>query len=325
MHNPYAHNAGPGPTTPEGQRAQDYELAIGKNAGYYLPKFERFDEGGSRLGWHWPAFFVTTPWFLYRKMWGWGMGNLAWFWGMLTLVLPFLLAIALAAREKGGGDGLLIGVCVVVGLLMALPWFLLPMFANALYWKHANKVIRNMPTTIAQNPDKRAARIERNGGTGAGGMIAVLAGGAFFGVFVVGIIAAISIPAYQDYTLRAQVQQGLNLAAGAKAVVTEYYSQNREWPADSATAGFSVASGEYVQSVEIEGGSVVIVFGGKAHQNLDGKTVILLPVLTADDELHWICAGGPEPADISERAPGPSGSDVPNKYLPSQCRPAAGT
>src|SRR5882672_469584 len=101
MDNPYATAGGPAPATPEEQKRADYELAIGPNSEFYLPKFEEFDKGAAKLGWHWPAFFVTTPWFVYRKMWGWGMGNLAYFWGMLTFVGPIAIGIAAGSAAKG--------------------------------------------------------------------------------------------------------------------------------------------------------------------------------------------------------------------------------
>ena len=60
MENPYARTAAPAAATPEQQKLTDYELAIGRNVGYYLPKFESYDAGGSTVSWHWPAFFVTS-------------------------------------------------------------------------------------------------------------------------------------------------------------------------------------------------------------------------------------------------------------------------
>src|SRR3569832_1964389 len=81
MENPYAHSAAPAAATPEQQKLADYELAIGRNTDYYLPKFERYDDGGSTLGWNWPAIFVTSGWYLYRKMW---------LWGLLNFFFPFI-------------------------------------------------------------------------------------------------------------------------------------------------------------------------------------------------------------------------------------------
>ncbi len=219
-----------GPATPEQQKLSDYEMAIGPNAEHYIPKFEEYDKGASQLGWNWPAFFVTTPWFCYRKMWGWGMGNIAYFWGMLTFVAPIAIGIAAGAAGTENAAGAMVTVGIVLGVLIAAPWFILPMYANALYWRHINKVIRNVPASFAQQPDKRSARIQRNGGTGAGAMIGVLVGGAFIFISILGILAAIAIPAYQDFTIRAQVMEGLNLRVGPKAAIAEYYAQHEEWP-----------------------------------------------------------------------------------------------
>ncbi len=58
-------------------------------------------------------------------------------------------------------------------------------------------------------------------------------------VAIIGILAAIAIPAYQDYTIRAQVSEGLTLAAGAKTAVSEYFLERGAWPTDNATAGLA--------------------------------------------------------------------------------------
>src|SRR5210317_1747821 len=71
-------------------------------------------------------------------------------------------------------------------------------------------------------------------------------------VAIIGILAAIAIPAYQDYTIRAQVSEGLNLSSGAKAAVTEYYMDRGSYPTDNVLAGLSTAAsidGKYVVSV----------------------------------------------------------------------------
>ncbi|EMR8119745.1 pilin, partial [Neisseria gonorrhoeae] len=78
-------------------------------------------------------------------------------------------------------------------------------------------------------------------------------------IAIVGILAAVALPAYQDYTARAQVSEAILLAEGQKSAVTEYYLNNGEWPKDNASAGVASASeikGKYVKSVTVAKGVV---------------------------------------------------------------------
>ncbi|ENW4842269.1 pilin, partial [Neisseria gonorrhoeae] len=78
-------------------------------------------------------------------------------------------------------------------------------------------------------------------------------------IAIVGILAAVALPAYQDYTARAQVSEAILLAEGQKSAVTEYYLNNGKWPADNGAAGVASAStikGKYVQKVEVAKGVV---------------------------------------------------------------------
>jgi len=80
-------------------------------------------------------------------------------------------------------------------------------------------------------------------------------------VAIIGILAAIAIPAYQDYTIRAQVSEGLNLSGGAKAAVTEFFQDRGILPADNATAGLAAAAaiqGKYVGSVTVAAGVITV-------------------------------------------------------------------
>jgi len=297
---------------PENQRIADYETAIGPNVGYYLPRFEKFEAGGSQVGWHWPAFFITTPWFLYRKMW---------LVGILNVVYPFALLIFGSIASA-----LLMGLihttpvlfAVIFLVLLAAPWFLLPMYANSLYYRHIRSVIDDMPRVYAQNPEKKLARLERDGGTGVGAMVAVIAALGFFYIFIIGVLAAIAIPAYQDYTIRAQVSEGLNLAAPVKAEIAEYWDANRRWPEQADLAGAGPI-GKYVASVGVASGSVVITYGNEANAALDGKRLVLLPGIDTRGDIHWICGDGSRPYGVAA-ADGPSGTDLANKHLPSSCR-----
>jgi type IV pilus assembly protein PilA len=135
------------------------------------------------------------------------------------------------------------------------------------------------------------------------------------------MMAAIAIPAYQDYTIRAQVVEGLKLAAGPKAAVAEYYASSGNWPLDAAAAGLRPIQGKYVESVTVANGSVVITYSGLANRNLAGQRLILSPGLTGTQDVVWTCGERAAPPEVVTSGPGPKGSDIANKYMPSYCRP----
>jgi type IV pilus assembly protein PilA len=143
-------------------------------------------------------------------------------------------------------------------------------------------------------------------------------------VAIIGILAAIAIPAYQDYTIRAQVTEGLNLASAVKAGVAEAYANNGSWPADIGIAGGDTAnlpSGKYVDNITVEGGNIVITYGKQANTaNLDTKVLVLKPGLSVNNDVIWVCGNADAPAAIT-MAPDPvTASNLENKYLPSNCR-----
>ena len=80
-------------------------------------------------------------------------------------------------------------------------------------------------------------------------------------VAIIGILAAIAIPAYQDYTIRAQVSEGLSLADGLKTPVVEYFTNTGNWPANSAAGTGIAAAGSYTGNY-VSGVTVAAVTGG---------------------------------------------------------------
>ena len=87
-------------------------------------------------------------------------------------------------------------------------------------------------------------------------------------VAIIGILAAIAIPAYQNYTIRAQITEGLNLADGWKTAIAEYYANAGTWPSMANLTGASSAnSSKYVSSIGVTGGGILITYGeiGRAH------------------------------------------------------------
>jgi type IV pilus assembly protein PilA len=155
-------------------------------------------------------------------------------------------------------------------------------------------------------------------------------------VAIIGILAAIAIPAYQDYTIRSQVTEGLNLASDLKAAVAENYAQTGDWPADLQAIGLGSAAvgtdkaGKYVQEVNIDLGTIVITYGLQSNSAIDGQTLSLKPYRNPNGDVVWVCGLASVPTgavdtDSGGTASGAVATNVLDKYLPSSCRTGFGT
>lgn len=122
---------------------------------------------------------------------------------------------------------------------------------------------------------------------------------------IIAILAAIAIPAYQDYIARSQVAEGFSLATGAKDAIAIYYSDHGVFPSSNQQAGMSAPasiSGKYVSSVTVGNGGVIeVLFSATANAKISGRT---LTVQLSDNNgsLAWACQG------------------LPDRYLPNSCR-----
>jgi type IV pilus assembly protein PilA len=182
------------------------------------------------------------------------------------------------------------------------------MFANALYhWQ-----IRKRIDEMAAHAPSHEALVQRLIGQSTGSAPLIVALACFMGFFFIGILAAIAIPAYQDYTIRSQVSEGFNLAAPVKAAVAEAYAASGNWPEYLDTAAYT---GNYVAEVEVSDGVVLIHYGKAAHTSINGHTLSLHPSAGRDGDIEWLCgyAVGDDETD----------TDIPPKYLPSLCRGTA--
>ncbi|HZX52250.1 MAG TPA: pilin [Pseudomonas sp.] len=133
-------------------------------------------------------------------------------------------------------------------------------------------------------------------------------------VAIIGILAAIAIPAYQDYTIRSQVTEGMSLASGVRTAVSESYQSNGTFPASNALAGVATATdikGNYVSQVVVTNsgtstGIITATFSNtspfKANPAINGSTLTLTGT-GAGGSITWVCAG-----------------TVDAKYRPSSCR-----
>jgi type IV pilus assembly protein PilA len=131
-------------------------------------------------------------------------------------------------------------------------------------------------------------------------------------VAIIAILAAIAIPAYQDYLIRAQVTEGVTLAEGAKASVWDFFSTTGHFPPNNASAGLPSStsiSGKYVSEVSITNGLITATMNGpKANNKIAGDVVVLSPI-NGNGSINWSCSPTSPPATM-----------VSAKYLPSVCR-----
>jgi len=125
-------------------------------------------------------------------------------------------------------------------------------------------------------------------------------------VAIIGILAAIALPAYQDYIARSQMSEAMVLADGQKATVQEYYASEGTWPSDNAEAGMASAAditGDYVSTVANADGVITSTLKDSGvSSGIQGATLDLSPV-THDGAVEWVCH-----------------SDAEDKYVPKVCR-----
>jgi type IV pilus assembly protein PilA len=149
-------------------------------------------------------------------------------------------------------------------------------------------------------------------------------------VAIIGILAAIAIPAYQDYTIRAQVTEGLNLASSAKTAVAETYAATGAWPGDNTAAGLGAATeitGKYVESVTVTDGQIEILYGLQANPAINGQTLIMTPYSSVNLDVAWQCGSwdmtGTSGLTIASGATAQGngeGGTTEQKYRPANCR-----
>ena len=128
-------------------------------------------------------------------------------------------------------------------------------------------------------------------------------------VAIIAILAAIALPAYQDYLIRSQVSEGSTLASGAKTAVAEYYSNTGAFPGANASAGLATAAsiaGKYVSAVNVATtpGTIQATFSGPdANAKISGD-ILIFSAITNAGSLEWTCKS----------------TTIDPKYLPTSCR-----
>ncbi len=269
-----------------------YKAIVGpKNQDYYLSHFSRFDNN-EKVGasWHWPAFFVTFYWFLYRKMW---LNALIYFLLPYLVMIPFGIAAAVAGNSADTVIG--IGYVLFLIAIFVLP----PIYANALYYKHCKKKIAEASSS-SQDLQRQLGELSGKGGTSNVAIIFVLV---FVFIALIGILAAIAIPAYQDYTTKARLVGAVEVGRSAADSVANYYNQHQEVPSSLEQAGFTAPIPPSVKelSVNSQNGTVTITM---ATAPISGKTFLFVPSLDSNKQIIWTCMS----------------QEIQDNYLPQQCR-----
>ena len=126
-------------------------------------------------------------------------------------------------------------------------------------------------------------------------------------VAIIGVLAAIAIPAYQRYTIRTQVSEGLNLSSTARVAVTDFYMNTGGWPSDNTAAGLAIPTeiaGDFTAQVAVVDNVINVQYGNKAHSEISGQTITLTG-FDNDGSDDWSCA---------------SAGGIQDENMPAACR-----
>jgi type IV pilus assembly protein PilA len=138
-------------------------------------------------------------------------------------------------------------------------------------------------------------------------------------IAIIGILAAIAIPAYQNYTIRSQITEGLTLADGWKTAIAEYYANTGNWPAQSNLAGTSNSVGKYEKTVTVTASGVItITYGNQANSKINGCNLSLVPFTNVNSDVLWQCGNAASP-NGGTTSGGANSSTVLPQYLPTSC------
>ena len=145
-------------------------------------------------------------------------------------------------------------------------------------------------------------------------------------IAIITILTTMAVPSFQDRVIRAQVSEGLALADFVKQAIVAQYAKSHRLPKDNAAAGLPPPDrivGNYVTSIAVQEGGIVITFGSQSNRYLVGKKLSLRPAVVENYPMvpiAWVCglAGVPDKMKVM----GSNETNLPLPHLPIDCRPA---
>ena len=263
------------------------EAVIGRtNTLYYLGRFDHLSHGEGG-GWHWPGFFVTWYWMLYRKMW---IPALIYFFAPYLMGM-LITGIAAASPAVGG----------LLGLAWLAAWLIGPgLFANSWYYKHCLKTIRNVRAR-GGSKEQMLARLEAAGGTS--NVLVIILVLLVVGFFGIGVLAAVALPAYQTYTVKAKVADAILEGTDVAALVGRQYQATGQLPTDVDRIAAQVPhQSRYVQKIDLDPATGALELHITATPQVSGS-IKLFPSADSSRRLTWSCS-----------------TDDLQRYVPKSCK-----
>ena len=141
-------------------------------------------------------------------------------------------------------------------------------------------------------------------------------------VAIIAILAAIALPAYQNYTIRSQVSEALALSGGLRLRLTEQYWIRSTWPADNADAGLAAPiTGNFVAAIDSTNGLIEVTYCNLANAAIVGELLAIAPAVAPSQEVAWVCGRGAVPPSMVQVADPAANTTLSEQYLPAACRP----
>ncbi len=267
--------------------------AIGPRANFYLPRFKRLSQGESG-GWNWPASLVTFYWLLHRKLYGKAVLYLVGshiFLGLLAM-LPIVLAKALGQSQSAAVESSVAGIILGWIFLYVVPGFK----GNAWVFGRSNRLIAKV-NAGGGSDETRLAEVARRGGASK---VAAVVVAIFIGISVIGTLAAVTVPAYQDYTVRARVATAIASARVATDRFGQIYAATGEIPHANA---ISPAETRPVEVIDVEVSHNGFIRYTLGSPPVDGKRFLMVPQVSQQGAITgWTCYNVDVPMGLMPQA-----------------------